>query len=161
MASCPSCNLDSSNLDIRHQHYDYHPQYHYIHYQHWNPKPISLFCSPQKPVFVFDENIVFSVVHHHRLHENLLQEGWRLQHQLFFVKSYQSYVGIFYLKITTTTFLCQKLPIIGIFYLKIETTTFFCQKFPIIETRYILFAEPCEWRMNIKNFSSSKVTNHI
>ena len=60
------------------------------------------------------------------------------------------------MKITTKTFLCQKLPIIGIFYLKIETTTFFCQKFPIIGTRYILFAEPCEWRMNIKNFSSLK-----
>ena len=122
MASCPSCNLDSSNLDIRHQHYDYHPQYHYIHYQHWNPKLISLFWSPQKPVFVFDENIVFSVVHHHRLHENLIGR----------------------MKITTKTFLCQKLPIIGIFYLKITTTTFLCQKFPIIETRYILFAEPCE-----------------
>ena len=96
------------DLDIRHKHYDYHPQYYDIDYQHWIPKPISLFCSPQKPVFVFDENIVFSVVHHHRLHENLIGR----------------------MKITTKTFLCQKLPIIGIFYFKITTPSSPCQKLP-------------------------------
>ena len=41
-------------------------------------------------------------------------------------------IGIFYFKITTTTSPCQKLPTIGIFYLKITTTTFLCQKLPII-----------------------------